>query len=161
MAGPDLLGNRVLPIIDQAMQYGTLKAPELAMHAVEMLLHARVFTALIEGVIPLFVYFMSQFYLVSFLLDIWDGREGEVFCYWMVFIATAIWILIVFGVMNGYVAVTGAEVTFNETEVIHNLNQIGSADPFQNTTAPGSTGNQMTTTAGTMTGLLEKTNPFS
>jgi len=142
----------------KAMQYGTLKAPELAMHAVEMLLHARVFTALIEGVIPLSVYFMSQFYLVSFLLDVWDGREGEVFRYWMVFVATAIWILAVFGIMNGYVLATGAEVTFNETEIIQNLNQTGTTDPLQlpNGTAAGN----QTLNASETGGLLQTVNPF-
>lgn len=139
----------------KALQYGTLKAPEMAAKGLEALGQARVFTALINYFFPLAAYFMANFYIVSFILDVFDGREGEVFRYWIVFLATFLWIGLVYAVMNGFVFATGAEVTFNQTEIIHNLNQSGAADPIGNATAPTEpthNATNTTTSAGNQTG---------
>lgn len=122
--------------IVKALQYGTMQWPEFLTNGVDAMLQARPFTAAINNFIPLSVLFIGNFYWVSFWLDLLDGREGEVFRYWVIALLTVVWMMFVYALMNGMFFVVGADVTFDADQIEANIQQYGSADPIDKPHAP-------------------------
>lgn len=116
--------------IVKALQYGTMRWPEFLTNGVDAMLQARPFTAAINNFIPLSVLFIGNFYWVSFWLDLLDGREGEVFRYWVIAVLTVVWMVFVYGLMNGLFFVAGADVTFDADQIEANIQEYGAADPM-------------------------------
>mgnify|MGYP006294352731 CR=1 FL=1 len=115
----------------KALQYGTVKSPELLNEMITMFMNNRPITGLVNYFIPLAMLFVAYFYLVSFIVDLLDGREGEVYRYWFIALITVIVMAVIFAMMTGYNGLTqGADVTFNKSEIVQNVNQTGSVDPI-------------------------------
>lgn len=145
----------------KSLQYGTMRWPDFLIDGVTTLSAGRPFTAFINYLLPFLVLFTANFYLVSFIVDLLDGREGEVFRYWVIAVVTLTWMTAVFAVMNGAYVLSGANVTFDSAAVKANIKTYGTADPpigepqaltGTNATAANATaGNQTATNTTTTT----------
>lgn len=126
----------------KALQYGTLKAPEFLGSMLMLFSASRPITALVNNAMPLAFLFISWFYLTSFFVDLLDGREGEVFRYWFQAVLTVVVIGFVFAMLNGLYMFSGAEPTFNNTEIANNLQSGNGYDPLADTTEPDASYNR-------------------
>ena len=109
----------------KSLQFGTIKAPQFLNEMMAMFGASRPITALINYAIPLAMLFVAYFYLVSFFVDLLDGREGEVFRYWFQAIITVAVMGLVFVMINGLFFFTGAEPTFDNQEIVEDIKEDG------------------------------------
>jgi hypothetical protein len=129
-------GSAISQAMIKALQYGTIRWPEFLINGFDALVQARPFTAFINYLFPLSVLFIANFYWTSFWTDLLDGREGEVFRYWVVALFTVVWMVFVFALMNGFMFVSGADVTFEAEQIKANVQEYGVADPMAKPHAP-------------------------